>query len=344
MQKIRKFNSYLAEKVSRILNKPLAKPKGSDLILTYKCNFACKHCDIWQTKDHQELSLAEWKKIIKDMRQWLGKGYPISLGGGEPLLREDIHHIIKELKDHDFKVTLETNGFLLDENMAKKLAEAGIDQIRLSLYSFSAEVHDELRGIKGAFVQVKKAQQLLKQNNIKTSLGVLVTHKNIGEDILNLMEWANQEDLSVNIQALDENFKGEYDIDWFEQNPLWPQDKEKIITFFHQLKLLKKKKYKIDNSQKTLQAFRDYFLQPNKSIKIKCPNDFKTMNIDPSGKIFFCYKTGITQGDLKSFSAKKMWRSAEFNEKRRLVKKCQKVCRIRCYYTDGLIDKIKDNL
>jgi hypothetical protein len=68
--------------------------------------------------------------------------------------------------------------------------------------------------------------------------------------------------------------------------------------------------------------------------------DFRTFNIDPTGRPFFCYKTGILGESFLGNGGKKLWQSESFRAKRELVKTCDKICRLRCYYRDNFWDKI----
>lgn len=342
-----KIYNYLAEKISRFFYYPLAKPRGSDLIVTYNCNFQCVHCDIWQEKDKLELTTSEWLKVIKNLRAWLDPNYLISVGGGEPLLRSDIFVILDALIKNNFKVILESNGFLIDEEIAEKIVKGGIEEIRISLYSLTLQIHNEMRNIPGA--QEKAVAALLNLAKIKNrlnaklkiSIGLLLNKKNIGVEARNLINWAKANNFFVTIQVLDENFRGNYkQKDWFKDNPLWPQDKKLTEDFFNWLIKEKQTGGWIANSKKTLQSFKEYFLNPNKTAQRPCRLDFRTFNIDPLGRPFFCYKTGPVEESLTVFLAQKLWRSPELEAKRKSIQTCDKICRLRCYYRENLVNKI----
>ena len=76
-------------------------------------------------------------EIIKLVKIFAALGIQkIKLTGGEPLVRQDLWYLAKELKKIPGiqQVTVTTNGVLLKEQMGK-LAEAGIDGINISLDS-----------------------------------------------------------------------------------------------------------------------------------------------------------------------------------------------------------------
>ena len=43
---------------------------------------------------------------------------------------------------------LTTNGYYLDEKMAKRLAEANVSRVSVSIDSMDEQIHDEIRGRK----------------------------------------------------------------------------------------------------------------------------------------------------------------------------------------------------
>ena len=316
-------------------------------MITYECNFRCCHCNIWQEQKKPELTSADWQKIIIDLRQWLGPCYPLSIGGGEPFLRSDILAIIEFLVKHEFQVTIETNGYLIDEQLAQKIVNLGISEIRISLYSYAPDLHNKMRGVLDAHQRAMEALNFLAEakkqteSKMKICLGLLVNSENIGAEALALINRARERDSHILIQALDENFMNDYQkANWYEFNQLWPKKDEEIIAFFDQVSALKKLGVKIDNTFKNLAAFKKYFLAPRESVSFACPIGYRTMNIDPQGQIFFCFKTGSINKNLLDNTAKKLWRSPELQAKRELVRNCKKVCRIRCYYQDNLIDKV----
>lgn len=121
--------------------------------ITGKCNLNCKFC-FCNNNNNDEISFLEAKeKIFSPLKQLGGKS--IGFTGGEPLLREDIFDMIRYAKSLGFITSLVTNGMLVDENMALKLKNAGIDKIQISLDSAQKNKNDAIRG-DGVFDQVTK--------------------------------------------------------------------------------------------------------------------------------------------------------------------------------------------
>ena len=67
----------------------------------------------------------------------------VRITGGEPLLRQDIHHLVRQLSSMEMEVALTTNGSLLEKN-AVYLAESGLSRVTISLDAIDQDVHSSI--------------------------------------------------------------------------------------------------------------------------------------------------------------------------------------------------------
>src|ERR1051325_9352732 len=72
------------------------RPTSIIFLMTERCNSRCTHCDIWKIrgKETDAPSLEEWKKVLDDLREWLGPAQ-VTLSGGEALLRRDTTDLLR---------------------------------------------------------------------------------------------------------------------------------------------------------------------------------------------------------------------------------------------------------
>lgn len=99
--------------------------------------------------------------------------------GGEPLLVPHLRDCIGYAKKNELNVQLDTNGFALEEGMVRKLKEAGLDTIGVSVDSPCAAVHDRLRGVKGLFSKAMAGIRYCKENGIACYISTYVTKENL---------------------------------------------------------------------------------------------------------------------------------------------------------------------
>ena len=117
-----------------------------NLQITYRCNFQCQICDFWKAEHNpaDELSLDDIRVIGRKLNQ-LGT-IIISLAGGEPLIREDIYDIITILNKAGHFPILITNGWFVDETIARDILKAGLQEISVSVDYCDPAKHDAQRG------------------------------------------------------------------------------------------------------------------------------------------------------------------------------------------------------
>ncbi|MDU5143718.1 MAG: radical SAM protein [Paenibacillus dendritiformis] len=125
------------------------------LEINKRCNYSCVHCYTDKVLD-ESLPLQTYLKSI-DEAVLLGANN-ISLTGGEPLLQQNkVLDLAKYAAERGMKVRLNTNGHLLTEERCKRLVEAGLYEVQISLNGDCSENFDEFTQVKGSFEKVINA-------------------------------------------------------------------------------------------------------------------------------------------------------------------------------------------
>jgi MoaA/NifB/PqqE/SkfB family radical SAM enzyme len=122
-------------------------PATATLQITTACQADCAHCSAARHRngDRPELSTEELKSLIRQTEA-LGV-INIVFTGGEPLLRRDIYELISWVNKDEAMVMLFTNGLLLNEGNARRLKEAGLFSLNVSLDSPDPATHNRLRRV-----------------------------------------------------------------------------------------------------------------------------------------------------------------------------------------------------
>lgn len=118
---------------------------------TVACNLACVHCraTAQTTPAPDELTTKEVFSVIDQLAEF---GQPIFvISGGEPLLRPDVFDIAAYGSQRGLRVAVSPNGTLLTAEAIRNLKEAGVKRISVSIDGSTAERHDAIRGVPGAF-------------------------------------------------------------------------------------------------------------------------------------------------------------------------------------------------
>jgi radical SAM protein with 4Fe4S-binding SPASM domain len=114
--------------------------------LTHRCNEVCIHCLV--PRDKQDMSMEAVRSIIEQSAQ-LGF-VSLSFSGGEPTLHKHFWEILELSEALGFYITVFTNGLPLDEEKIARLAAYQPEQVRISVYSMDAAVHDRITTIPGS--------------------------------------------------------------------------------------------------------------------------------------------------------------------------------------------------
>jgi len=156
--------------------------------VTAKCNLRCSHCYRDSEPGAEDAGLPD-EKILSLVDEIKALNPPIVLlTGGEPLLRKNIFDIINKCRSTGLRVGLSTNGTLIDRNMARKINEAGVDYVGISIDG-SEDLHDKFRGKKGAFNASWQGIKLLNELGTKTGVRFTLTKEN-GPDLMAILDKA----------------------------------------------------------------------------------------------------------------------------------------------------------
>ena len=161
-------------------------PAGSFEIVwnfTYKCNLRCKHC--YENAGNSrlpELSTDEAEQVIDVLSRLAGVGLPaLSFSGGEPLARKDFFELAAYAKKHIPYISIASNGTLITKDAAKKIRDAGVDYVEISIDGATPQAHDDFRGIPGAFERAIEGVKNCVEEGLDTCIATVLHRDNIAE-------------------------------------------------------------------------------------------------------------------------------------------------------------------
>lgn len=108
------------ELIASILKDGKIIPIHLQLIPTNRCNFKCDFCSCANKNDAEQLTFAQYKKIITKAAK-AGCSAVTITGGGEPLAHPNIGEIIEDLHRRKIEIGMTTNGSLIKKLTKKQL-------------------------------------------------------------------------------------------------------------------------------------------------------------------------------------------------------------------------------
>lgn len=321
----------------------LHKPHSCSIVLLTDCMSKCKMCEMWKSHpQYNGISTEAWIKFIASLDNILDGVKELVFSGGEPLLKKDILELIRFATDKGFKTLMPSNGYLIDEEVAKKIADSGLKEIFISLDSLRPKTHDFLRGVEGAHEKVMKAFSNLRRFCPELRVGIISVISGVNyKEIIELVKWIKHAEFlsGVYFQAVAKPFFAPLNDEWYKDSAyqfLWPDNLTEVHSVLDNLIELKKEGYPIHNFPLQLEIFKTYFKDPSKRArKAPCYSGDYVINVNPQGDISLCcFMKPI--GNIKEDNVEALWNSEAARRIRDAMHRCQLNCNnmVNCFFKE----------
>jgi radical SAM protein with 4Fe4S-binding SPASM domain len=161
--------------------------------ITRRCNLHCQHCysDSSNRSYPGELTMEECRAVIDDLAVF---GIPaLLLSGGEPMVHPDFFEIASYARERGIRLTLSTNGTLLNGRNVARLLDIGFAYVGISLDGIG-ETHDRFRGQTGAFQKSVTAFRLCRNIGQKAGLRLTLTEHTV-QDLDRILDFIEDENI-----------------------------------------------------------------------------------------------------------------------------------------------------
>ena len=236
----------------------------------------------------------------------------LSLTGGEPLLRRDLHEVVGAARSAGFStVTVATNGDLLaDRAEARRLLEAGTTHVPMSLQGWAT--HDEMVGAPGSRERVVRAVEnllaLTGGDADRVTVGMVATERTLGE-LDPVADFARRAGCGLRVNVLDRKlffFAGET-----ESERLWPTDETAIRRFVDRCFELSAEGL-LRLWPRNIVFLERYMLE--RPIESPCPVGLEALYVSHDGRLFpgcWAKDTGLT---VREVSLGEAWASPRYRD------------------------------
>jgi len=308
---------------------PICGPMKAQWELTYHCNLKCKHCHIWKTPldeiRQNTLTLDQQKKILEDLAR--NGVRHVSFSGGEMFLQKTVYDLIAHAKSLGMKVGGNSNAFLINEKIARKIADSGLDMLYISLDGDNAKTHDEIRGVDGAFDHLFTGVKNLRaaKPEIKIFFNMTINAMNVGQitGVGKLARQAGVNGLTVEMTNTFEKYSPNDDL-------ILPREKLPLLR--EQLKeLFAKYGDLLPHPPGYFDEFETYLLNRDELYKYRCVAAYTSIQIHPNGDLYPCPVAFKKMGNLVDTPFGELWYSKEADELRRDIKEGRHpICWVTC--------------
>ena len=184
-QELIKMKNAHMEQVAAYRHGLYEKPVLKQLFFefTQNCNEKCFHCgsSCGLSRVEGELEKEEWLAIIDEVAENFKPKPMLCITGGEPLLYKDFFEVMTYAKNKGFLWGMTTNATLVDTAVARKLKEAGMRTVSVSIDGLP-ETHDRQRGLKGGYIRAMKGiQAMIDVGFDHVQVTTVINHENIDQ-------------------------------------------------------------------------------------------------------------------------------------------------------------------
>jgi AdoMet-dependent heme synthase len=148
---------------------------------TKACNLTCRHCRAVPQRrlGPTELTTSRALDLIDEIARVAKPVFVLS--GGEPLFRPDIFDIGAYGVESGFRMALATNGTLVTDRVAAKIADTGFARVAISVDSARPAIHDVFRGLPGSHALALRGIRNLRDQDVSVQINSTIARHNVDE-------------------------------------------------------------------------------------------------------------------------------------------------------------------
>jgi len=310
------------------------RPYHVQWMITRKCNYRCKGCNVWREQDAKELSTEEIKRGLDILKQ-LGV-IEIVISGGDPLLREDIAEII-EYASHFFITTVYDNGSMAAEKID---ALRNADFVAISIDSLDPVKNDYVKGVKGSWKKAMQAVERLHSEGINVSVTPTISQLNLYE-IMDLTNYFLQKEIPLWYCLYSYDFCADTSQLFRirkKNDEFVITDRKTMVKLCDFLIEMRRKNRNILMTTKILEIIKNLYLESRRTWKCRALQNF--FMVDNLGRVAGCH---LHHSVASIFDLPKVWNSKKFNASRKIYSECTQ-CTYLCYIFYSIHGSVLGNL
>ena len=139
------------------------------------CNFRCPYCQntslVLNPHLLKDIPLNQVLKRLKELKEWIDG---VCITGGEPTIHKSLIEFIREFKNRNIPVKLDTNGSN-PQMIATLLAERLVDCIAMDVKApLNNDSYARLTGVTANLKNIKKSIELIRNSTIETIFRITI--------------------------------------------------------------------------------------------------------------------------------------------------------------------------
>lgn len=315
----------------RMIGRPLTGPFQAIVLVTYRCNLLCQHCDLplyarSQKGRREELTTDAFRAVIDD---YAALGAPaVGFAGGEPFVRPDLLDLVRHARSRGMLAHIATNGMLWSDADLAAMMQSGLDGVSVSIDGARAETHDLIRARDGAFDETLAAlRRFLEARRAAGGGPVLNVNCAIGQANYREVPELVERLLALGVDGVGFMPIQESGIDFKNRDrfsELRVRDTDGIETVLERLETMRRAGVPIDNSTAYLRTLRAFFR--GRPLPVACTAGLHTCVVDCYGDVYPCIPYSNRRravGNIAQMPLRAMWRGEAYARMRQETAACR---------------------
>ena len=201
-------------------------PANGSIELLPLCNMNCDMCYVRLSREEMEAkgrlrTADEWLEIGRQMKD-AGVLF-LLLTGGEPFLYPDFRRLYLELRKMGMIITINTNGTLINEDLAEFFGKYKPRRVNITLYGMDEETYDKLCHYPGGYEKTLRGIRLLREQGVDVKVGGSLARAN-RDDLDKLLDIGEELDIPVRVDTYMIPATRERDLPYNMQSRLNPEE------------------------------------------------------------------------------------------------------------------------
>lgn len=201
-------------------------PANGSIELLPLCNMNCDMCYVRLSREEMESkgrlrTADEWLEIGRQMKE-AGVLF-LLLTGGEPFLYPEFRRLYLGLRNMGMIITINTNGTLIDEDLAGFFGKYKPRRVNITLYGTDEETYANLCHYPGGFEKTLQGIRLLRKYGVDVKVGGSLARAN-REDLDRLLDIGEELEIPVRVDTYMMPATRERDLPYNMQSRLDPEE------------------------------------------------------------------------------------------------------------------------
>jgi len=319
------------------------------VIFSGRCNLACTFCTIYTQKE-PTLSGETMARLILEAKALSGRGFNISLSGGEPTIYKPLPDALRLAHEQGVNFGFTTNGLALTADHVRRLLQFEPFNINVSLESVDPAVNEAVRPMRDGTRRTLRGidNVLAEKARCGSRVSVIVKPTIMEQNYRTLPALVRHFGRDAQLQVNFQPFVGP------AGDPHWVKDPVALGAVLDELAELQRGGHPIMGGPAALAGFREYFQNPPQQGHLRhldlqghprnCDIGLRSMFIYPNGDVHFCDFLGKAIGNVHQNSLGEIYHGELARRQRRHMVTCDIDCQQTCKRPTPLLTKARSFL